>query len=155
MAFKKINLKKSANTLTGLVITFLLVIGIFSGMFLFFTSKAVQSDIVIEEKYNDTYQRLKTQQTSLDAQMQKIETNLDNIKEADTAYTVAWNGLKGLGNTLLLPIALISTGVEISQAIINPLGGIIPQWVITLISIGIIAFLIFLILAVLKGEPKM
>ena len=60
MAIKTI---KKANTLTGLVISILLGIGFFTGMFLFWNYNAAESGQVIDSKYNNTYTNLTAYQT--------------------------------------------------------------------------------------------
>ena len=146
--------KRGGNTLTGLVITLILVMGIFSTMFLFLQQKSSESGITLDAKYNDSYTRLKSAQDNLDENVHTIQTNLDDIKEADTAFQVAWNGLKGLGNTLILPISFVSSAIDTVSAIIIPLD-FIPQNIKNLILLAIIAVVLFLVLANLKGEPKM
>lgn len=153
MDTKKIN-KKGEASLTNLVITIIIVIGVFGTMFLFLQKKATDSSVILDTKYNDTYNRLNSAQSTLDNNVHAIQTNLDNIKEADSAFQVAWNGLKGLGNTIILPISFISSGVDIASAIVIPLD-FVPQNIKSLAILGIIAFIIFLVLANLKGEPKM
>ena len=147
-------IKKSAFTLTNLVLILVLAIGMFSAGFLYLTNQAKISQITIDTKYNDTYNRLETSQDDLDENIQTIKENLKDIKEAETSYQVAWNGLKGLGNTLKLPINFISTTIDILNAMLIPLD-VLPKKYKTLVVIAILAAILFLVLAILKGEPKL
>ena len=152
MAYKKI--KKSSLTLTELIFSLIIVFGIFSVMFTYLQTNADEAGVVLDPKYNETNTRLEIQQQDLKDNVDAIKENVNDIKEADTPYQVAWNGLKGLGNTLKLPVNFVSTSIDTASAIMIPLD-IIPQKIKNLIFIGIVALVIFLILAILKGDPKL
>lgn len=152
MALKKI--KKSASSLTGLVMSLLIVFGLFTGMFLFLQDQAENSSVDVDTKYNQTYKNLTAQVDDLDDNVQDIKDNFADIKEAESTWQVAWNGMKGLGNTLKLPISFVSTTIG-TYNIIEKDVDIIPTWVKTLIILGITAFVVFLVLAIIKGEPKL
>ena len=154
MVHQKIKIKKSAGTLIGLVVVLLLVIGMFYVGFSYLKTQTDASGISIPTKYNDTFNRLETSQNNLDDNVNAIENNLDDIKEAQVVYSVAWNGLKGLGNTLKLPVTFVSSAVDTSQAMFISLD-VIPKRIIVLATIGIIAFTVFLVLSILKGDPKL
>lgn len=143
-------IRKSAD-LTGLVLIIILVLGSFSAMFLYWQKNADDSGVTIDTKYNETYQNLSAAQTDLDKNVQAIKDNYNNMTEAETAFQVAWNGLKGLGNTLKLPISFLSTALATYTAFDYSLD-YIPTWIKTLVVIGITAFIIFLLLAVLRGR---
>jgi len=147
-------MKKGTLTLTGLVMIIILTIGMFSVGFLYLSKQAELSGVTIDTKYNDTYNRLEDSQDDLDDNIQSIKTNVEGIKEAETAYQVAWNGLKGLGNTLKLLINFVSTAIDTASAMLIPLD-IVPPRIKSLILLGLIAGIVFLILAILKGEPKL
>ena len=82
-----------------------------------------------------------------------IQINLENVSEADNTYQVAVNGFKALGNTLKLMISFVSNAIDTTSAIIIPLD-VIPTNVKSLMLIGIVALVIFVVLAVLKGDDK-
>jgi hypothetical protein len=147
-------IKKSSASLTGLVVILLLVIGMFYVGFSYLKTQTDASGIVIDTKYNETFTRLENSQNNIDNNVQAIKANVGNISEATSIYAVAWNGLKGLGNTLKLPVTFISSTVETSQAIFISLD-VIPKRIVVLITIGLIAFVVFLVLSILKGDPKM
>lgn len=152
MDYQKI--KKAQSSLMGLVVTMVIVIGIFTGFFLWMQDMASSSGITIDSKYNSTYNKLLTQQSSLSNNVNDIQDSITNVHEADNALQVAWNGLKGLGSVLLLPISFVSTSIDVYTTIIDPID-FIPIWVKILAPIGIIAFVVFLVLSNLKGEPKL
>ncbi len=153
---KKINsrIRKSGLTLTGLVIGILIAMSIYIGGYFYASETLGDYNIEMDQKYSDTQANLTASQTSLNENVQAIKDNLDSIKEAETTWQVAWNGLKGLGNSLLLPISFVTSGIETYGTIENSLD-IIPTWVKTAAVIGITVVIVFLILALLKGEGKM
>lgn len=151
MVNKKI--KKSSMTLTGIVLSLLIVMAIFYAGFSFLSDNASDAGIVIDAKYNQTYTNLQTSQDSLELNVNAIKDNLDNVSEADNTFQVAWNGLKGLGNVLKLPLRFIDNAVSTFDALIISLD-VIPPKIKTLIFIGILVTMVLLILAILKGEPR-
>ncbi len=155
MALEKIAIRNSAGgTVTALVISLLMVMGIFFGAYLYFEDNVNSAGLTIDSKYSDAYGNLSESQDELDENIQDIKTSLDNVKEATTVVQVAWNGLKGLGSTIKLPITFVSTSLSAFTAIM-PTTDILPGWANTIIFIGISAFVVFLIVKVLKGEPNM
>lgn len=145
--------KSQGGTITGIVLSVIIAIGVFSGMFLFFNDQATRGEVTLDSKYNETYVKLDSAQETLDDNVNNIQNNLKEIKEADDTFQVAWNGLKGLGNVITLPISFVSSAVDVVTAIFIPLD-IIPKKQKNLIILAIIAVVVLIILANLKGEPK-
>ena len=154
MDYKKIAIKKSGLTLTSLVITFLIVIGMFTGLFIWLQRNVDDAGVTLDSKYSDTYSKLNDTITPIDTRVNQIRNSLNKISEAENAVQVAWNGLKGLGATLLLPVAFIQSANNMVEALTINLD-VIPSWIKTLAIIGIIATVTFLILSALKGDPKL
>ena len=152
MVCKKI--KNSSGTLTGVIISLLLVMGTFFVGFSYMKTQANAGDITVPQKYNDTFTNLETSQGQIDTNVHKIQTNVENITEAESAYQVAWNGLKGLGNTIKLTVNFASAMVDTTSAMLIPLD-VIPNKVKSLILIGATVFIIFLVVSLLKGDPKL
>lgn len=153
MAFKKMT-KKATLTMTGLVINLLLVIGLFSGMYLFFNQGLQEAGTPLDSKYEDIYANLSTSQSAIESNTNAIKTNLDGVKEADNTFESAWNGLKGLGNLIKLPISFLDDSLSVWDALVPGLA-FFPSWLMALIFIGIIVIVVFLVIGKLTGEPKM
>jgi len=153
---QKMNLRirKSAATLTALVIGILIAMSIFIGGYFYADETLTDYGVEIDSRYGAVEANLSESQTSLDDNVQAIKDNLQDIKEAENTWQVAWNGLKGLGNTLILPISFLTSGLETYGTIENSLD-MIPTWVKTAAVIGVTVLIVFLILALLKGEGKM
>lgn len=146
--------KKGGGTLLGIVISIIFVIGIFIGMFSFFSEQLEDNSETIDTKYNETYTRLLEVQGNIDEDKDSILTSIDNIREADETYQAAWNGFKALGATLLLPISFIGHSIDTTQAILISTD-IIPGWIQALLVIGLVFLVMFIILSLLKGEPSL
>ena len=150
MAFKKIN---KAN-LTGVVITMLLVLGIFFGMFNWYSGLASDSGSNIGEQYSNMSTALTTDQLAIKANIENIKGNLSTgVTEADSVYQATWNSFKGLGNILKMPLTLITVASDMLYQFITPVD-FIPQWVKDLTTIGLVAVIVLLIVALLKGEQN-
>ena len=145
---------KKASTLSSMTVTLLLVFAFFTGMYLYWNQNATNVGLTIEGKYVDTYGNLTLAQNDLSTNVEDIKNSLNEIKEADSTFQVAWNGLKGLGNTLRLPISFVSTSLATYTGLEFALD-FVPKWIRTLAFIGIIAIVVFLIASILKGDPRL
>lgn len=152
MDTKKI--RKSA-TLTGLVISIIFAIGLFTGLYLWLNYNAVDSGYSLDDKYILAYETLNDSTVNkLSNNVNEIKDALGNVTEAKTTIQVALNGFKGLGSLLKLPFTLVATTLELWSVGSSSLE-MVPLWVKTLVLIAITAFIVFLIVANLKGEGKM
>jgi hypothetical protein len=148
MVFKTVN--KSVN-LTNVAFILLVVMGIFYGMFYWYGALTTETGGMIDSKYSNITTGLTTSQAQLDTTIGNIKTGLGSVTESDSIYQAAWNSFKGLGAVLKLPLDLVTTVSNTYSSIITPLD-VIPKWVDTLTFIGLIAVIVFLIVALLKGE---
>jgi len=153
MVFEKMN-KKGTMTLTGLIMSMLLIITMFTGFFLYINQQADVAGVSIDSRYQDTSTRLSGSQSSISNRVNSINDNLKEIQEADNVYQVAWNGLKGLGNTLKLPISFVEDATNMLDAVLISTDEI-PGWVKALAITAVITFVVLLVLALLKGESKL
>ena len=153
MGNKQIKIKKSSATFTTVIIGTLIVMAMFFGGYTYINDNVESAGNSLDSKYAETYENLSATQISLENSVEGVRSNVDGIIEAENVVQVAWNGLKGLGNTLKLFTNFINSILSTENALVSTLD-ILPGWAITLIFIGILAFLVLLILAILKGEPK-
>lgn len=154
MDYKKINIKKSQSSFFGIVITFLLVIGIFTALFLWMNLNATEQGVTIDSKYNTTYGAYQNATDSIESNIDDINSAAKNVKEADSTWQVAWNGLKGLASVLKLPLSAIDSGQTIYDSSLTQADGILPNWAIVLFRIAIIALIVLIVVAVMKGDSK-
>lgn len=147
MAYKTI--RKSAG-LAGLVFSIIIVLGLFTSMFLYWSWSLRDAEGILESRYNETYQNLTEAQDTLDANVLEIQESYTKIQEATTGF-FSWNGLRLLGSTMKLPISLLTTTIATYTALDYSLD-YIPTWAKTLALIGITAFILFLLLSVLRGR---
>lgn len=152
MVNKKI--RKSA-TMTDVVLALILVIGIFTGMFLWLNKNVEDSGITMDEKYIEAFNQLNgSTQTGLYNNIQNLKDAINNIGEADSTWQVAWNGFKALGETLKLPINFLSSTLEAMNITFVSID-FIPEWAKTLIGMAITIFIVLLLLSILKGDPRL
>ena len=155
MAIEKV---KKASTLTGLVVVLLLVMGAFIACYSYLEWNVNDSGRTFDEKYSGVTGNITDRSSGtmyrLEDNVKAIQSSFANITEATSIYAVAWNGLKGLGLTLKLPITFVTTGIATFSIITAPLNDL-PGWVIVLVSIGITASIVLLVLSILKGDPRL
>jgi len=160
MVRKKIinkNIKKSS-TIFGLIVGIVLIIGFFAIMYTWLFTNTAQAGLSFNQtgNYNSSYNRLLQQQGALNETISDLQTNLDGITEATESYQVAWNGLLLLGTAILSLTDLvgITTGTYGAITEFASTAGV-SSFVILLATGIVIAFVVLLVLANLKGEPKM
>ena len=151
---KQTRIRKSSLTMTSVVITLLIVMGIYFGGYYYINDNVQNVGDTLDVKYSEALENMTASQNDLDANVQAIRDNFNNIAEADNTYLAVVNGMKGLGNTLKLPITFADTTLSTWTSIILPTD-VIPGWAKNLIFIGLLTFIVFLVLKVLKGEPNL
>jgi len=146
-------IRKSA-TLTSTIIAVLIIMGVFFGMYAYFSNSLSAGGATLDSKYSDTYNKLNGSAEELNTQTEGVRAAAQNISEAENVVQVAWNGLKGLGKTVKLTFGFADILLDVWDAFATTLD-IVPNWAIALAFTGILVFIVFLIVSVLKGEPKM
>ena len=154
MAIKKMKNKKGSNTVTGLVMSMLIVMSIFSGLYLYFGDHVIESGQSIDSKYSAVNSNVTEIGTSIDSNVQEIVGAWDSVTQADNAAFAVWNSFTGLGLVLKLPFSFLEDATGLAQQMFAPLS-ILPGWVISFVFIGLTTYIILLLLKVLKGEPNL
>jgi hypothetical protein len=150
MVTKKI--KKSESTLAGLTFSILIAIVLFTGFFYWISANAVESGREVDEMYNTSFTGLQTELTNLSTTINQIRDAASDITEPKEGFLTAWNGLKGLLNIFRIPLNLIDIAWQSYQLMVTPLAGIIPRWLIDIVAIGLVAFIIYIIVSIFKGD---
>jgi cell division protein FtsB len=152
MVYKKI--KRGNITLTGIIMSLLIIIAIYIGMFSYLQYNANEAGKTIDSKYQSSYDKLQESQAEIDQNNKDIENAFGTVEEADKDF-FGLNGLKGLLAVLKMPKIYISTTKETAEALISSTDeGVTPTWLKTLVYIGIATLIILLILAIIKGEQN-
>jgi hypothetical protein len=148
-------MNKKGMTFSGLIVSCLLVIGVVITCYLFIVGNASQSGMIIDNQTNGTYTQLLNQSKIIESGGEEIKQNLAGIGEADNAAQVAWNGLRGLGSTLLISISFLNPIEQIFEIFIGQAGEGVPGYVKALFMVGLVLFVSLLILSVLKGDSSL
>ena len=152
MVLKKMKLRNSETGIGELVITVLLVIGIFIAAFLYIGDNVRTSGVSIDSKYNQTYENLTDIQSGIETQTNQIKSNIQNITEADSNIQIAWNGLKGIGNTIVLSAYFINSALGAWMATTSSIDSV-PTWALGLIFTAILVTVVFILLRLfLQGK---
>ena len=152
MDVKKI--RKSSIELTEVVIGLILFLGIFTGMYLYLNSNINSSGATIDTRYQETYTKLNSTNTKLTSNINEIKDAFSKMTEADNTWQVAWNGIKGIAETLKLPINFLYTALQLMNVSFTALD-YIPEWVKVAVGGMITAIILFIVIGLLKGEQKM
>lgn len=146
--------KKGAGTVTGLIISLLVVMALFYGGFNYISSNYESANITDTLGYNQSYAELQDAQDALETNIDDIQSSVQGITEADgNIVSVAWNGLTGLASTLRLFITIIDVGVSVWNAIFPALA-FLPNWIKVLMELAIIITIVLIIVGAFKGEAK-
>jgi len=153
MVLTKINIKNSASyTSVGLLL--LLIVGMFYAAFSFVDYHTSEADVTMDARYQDTWDNLTSATENVDENVNSIKDNAQNIVEAESTAFAVWNGMKGIGNTLLLFLNFMTSSLKITTAFLGFGSEMIPGWAYNLISIAITLALVFLLLKVLMGAAQ-
>lgn len=145
---------KGRGTVTGVIISIILVMALFYGTFNYVSSNYDSANISIPINYSNSYDDLQTAEADLDSNIEEIKSAAQNISEADgNAVSVAWNGLKGLALTIRLFINIIDVGVNTFNAVLPGLSWL-PSWTKLLIEMAIVITIVLIIIGAFKGETK-
>ena len=148
-------IRKSAVTMTDVVLSLILVIGIFTGLFIWLNKNVADSGAVMDSKYTEAFNQMNgSTQSGLYSNINSLKDAINNIGEADSTWQVAWNGFRALGETLKLPINFLTTALE-SMNITFVALDFIPEWAKALIGMAITIFIVLLLLSILKGDPRL
>lgn len=150
MDYKKI--KKSESSLGGIIFSLFIAIFIFTAGFYWIQSNATESGRQVDAMYNTSFTQLQQQQTNLSNTITELRNTASNITEPDNTFSVAWNGLKGLVTLFSIPLKLINIGDQAMDVMLTPIATLLPNWIITLIKICLVAFIILVIIAIFKGD---
>lgn len=146
--------KKGGGTVTGLIISLLVVMALFYGGFNYIDSNYESANITEQLGYNQSYSELQDAQEALETNIDDIQSSVQGIIEADgNIVAVAWNGLTGLASTLRLFITIIDVGVSVWNAIFPALA-FLPNWIKILMELAIIITIVLIIVGAFKGEAK-
>jgi len=152
MATKQI--RKQSISMLGILMGTIIVMAIFYGSFIWLQVNVSDIGDSVDSRYNNTYERLSENQEGLEDDVEAIRDNLDDISEADNTFQAAWNGLKGLGNTIKLQTNFIGSTISIADIILDPLD-ILPGWASALLFLGLLTMIVLLIISIFKGDPNM
>lgn len=150
----KMKIRKNASTITGLTMSILIVIAIFFGLYFMLDQTYTDIGGVVDPRYQSAFENLSEAQDDLSNSVTRVQDSFNNITQAKNIATVAWNGLIGIGAALKIPIDMIDVSSKALQATV-PVLDLFPTWVLTLMQIALIAFVVYLVLANLKGEPRL
>lgn len=150
MDYKKI--KKSESSLSGIIFSLFIAIFVFTAGFYWIQSNATESGRQVDAMYNTSFTQLQQQQTNLSNTITELRDSAEAITEPDNTFSVAWNGLKGLVTLFSIPLKLINIGDQAMDVMLTPIATLLPNWIITLIKIGLVAFIILVIIAIFKGD---
>ncbi len=145
--------KKGSGTLTGIVISMLIVVGAFSGFFIFYTEQMDNYNFELDEKYNETNQIMIQASEDIENERQQLEEAIDNIEESPEGFLAAINGFKGLGTVLLSPLEFTSISFNVVTGLFFATDFIPPLYQ-NLLIVGITIIIILILIGWLKGEPK-
>jgi len=150
---KMIN-KKASGTLGGIIITMILVMGLFYGMYNYIGFNYTEAGIESNSSYTAAYVALEEAQGNLNTDITNIKDKTQEINEADgNILTVAWNGLSGLASTMRLFTEITVVAVSLWNTLL-PILTFIPNWVKILIEMAIIIFIILKIIGAFSTGLK-
>ena len=146
--------KRGAGTITGVIISLIVVMALFYGGFNYISFNYENANITDELGYDESFDKLEEAQAALESNKDDIQDSLQGIGEADgNIVSVAWNGLTGLAATLRLFINIVDVGISVWDALVPGLD-FLPNWIKILVELAMIITIILIIIGAFKGEAK-
>lgn len=146
--------KLGTTTITGMILSIMLVMALFFGTFNYVSSNYVSANVTMPLGYQNASNDLVVARNNLNASIGDIKSSAQNISEADgNVLAFAVNGYTGIGGTIRLFFNIIDTGIKTFNAILPGLS-FLPPWTKILIEMAIVITLVLLVVGAFKGETK-
>lgn len=155
LKMKNLHNRKMNNKGTTLTaISLMIVVGIFAfvALFAFISDNANQSGITIDERYNESYNKILEEQGNLSSLTVTIRDAGQAVSEARLG-DFGFFGLKGILQVMLLPFGLLNIALD-SVSIGLGVSDYIPPSVINAISLGVSIIIIFAVIAFLTQRQR-
>jgi len=147
-------MNKKGGTLAGVFSSLLLIMALSFGLSGYISYNYESANITEQIGYNESNTKLQLAEDNLNNKIEEIKNSTSKISAADSNVAlVAWNGLVGIGQTIILFIGLIDISQSVWSALVPGLS-FLPDWVQLLIEMGVVIWIILIIIGALKGESK-
>lgn len=144
-------IRKNAN-LTGVILSVLLVIGVFVGMFLWYKVNMESAGMSIDGTQSAAFTNINSKVNDVNTVVTDIIDSANNLTETSSLYVVAIYGIKGLINLLKMPLKFLAIIKDSFLAFVTMIE--IPKWIVTIISVTIMVIIVLIVIGIMKGEPK-
>jgi len=146
--------KKGAGTMTGIVISILITMALFYGLFEYTQANYDDAGITETLGYNQSYADIQTLQNNLSDNLDDIKSSVSDITEADSNVAlIAWNSVTGIAAVIRLFMNVINVGISVFDALLPALS-FFPAWVKILMQLGILVTIVMIVLGAFKGEAN-
>ena len=146
--------KKGVGTMTGIIITILITMALFYGMFEYTQSNYDDAGITETLGYNQSYAQMQDLQGNLSNNLDDIKSSVNDITEADSSIAlIAWNSVTGIAAVIRLFMNVINVGIAVFDSLLPALS-FFPAWVKVLMQLGILVTIIMIVLGAFKGEAN-
>jgi hypothetical protein len=131
-------MNKRGTTMTTVLLTMIIVMGLFYGMYNFIDTNYESAGIVDSLGYNDSAADIQLRQDELKVNVDEVKDSAQDISEANgNVLSIAWNGLTGLAATITVFFKTIAVSLGLFNALFLPLD-FLPPWVNLLANMGIL-----------------
>ena len=154
MDFKKVRHKNAQSNLTGILMTMLVAIAIFSAGFFYMNEAAYNAGETLNVSYNQTYETMRLITEDMENQTTKIQDNFDSVTEPQNVFSQLLNGLQGAGRTITLMFSFVKLPSELFEAIF-PVTGMLPGWLKIILAVALIVFVVILFVKIITGSQAM
>lgn len=147
---------QTMNKKGSLLSTFLIlviIISMFSGLYLFWYENLNDVGLDMGEDYNDTYHSLQNRFETLEEQSDSLKEKVSEIEESKSTLAKAWSAIEGGGRALAILITLPVTGIAVMMDLTS-LFDSLPDWVIPTIVISITLVIVFALLKAFLGRTE-
>lgn len=151
MGSSKIN-NRGEVKFTGVLVTLVLVFAIIIGTYPLISDALSQGNYTASSEYLESYGRINESANTAYLDAKAMQNATQNMADADNTFQAIWNGMKGLVAGVQTVLNFIPLSINTFAAFTGL--GVLPSWVIALVTTLIVGVLALAALGALKGESK-
>lgn len=143
---------KRGVTIASFMLSIVLIIALFSGMYFFYVSQFNLAEENVPAEYTSLYQNLSSEQKVLENKTEALRDTVSDIKETESVAIQGYYAIKGFGQALALIPSVLNSGVDMFEVITqNRFLSIFPSWFYPAVITSLVILIVFALLRAIGG----
>lgn len=143
---------KKGVTIASFMLSIVLLIALFSGMYLFYVSQFELAEKTVPSEYTSLYQNLSDEQKTMEIKTEALRNTVSDIQETESIAIQGYYAIKGFGQALALIPGVLNSGVDTFEVVTeNRFLKIFPSWFYPAIVTSLVILIVFALLRAIGG----